>query len=360
MSKEILQRVRLLMKYNTERTLSENISVVETINLTENIFPTIVKGTAKGTVDDILKRVTIIDDAGKSIVGRKNLLNFLEKGSKPAVAKAIGKLNTEFLRSPGVLRASKSMIIDDMVTKPTFIKQFAGKTTTQIKNELKSLGYADDIASEIARKTSNALKTTGTVAVKTGRRVRTKPKGNYMGISASIWSRASKVIGTFTWVKFLKWAAGLGISAIVAYALWTYFTGEKPTDDDGKVVPKPRSESTYMDCTGKEILTKGCKSSDVKRLQKCIGVDDDGAWGPKTQSRMVELGLGSGISVSDIDQICRTQSDVRQDAELRVQRGQNSTSPRVSGRETEIDVSSNQSGINIDTTVSTGSVDDFS
>ena len=101
----------------------------------------------------------------------------------------------------------------------------------------------------------------------------------------------------------------------------------------------------------------GCKSSDVRRLQGCIGVEADGAWGPITQKRMVELGLGQGLSVSDIDQICKTQDDVEQEAE---QNAYDKLYPKVRGSEAEFDVSSNSSNTNVDLTLSTGSVDDFS
>ena len=101
----------------------------------------------------------------------------------------------------------------------------------------------------------------------------------------------------------------------------------------------------------------GCKSSDVRRLQGCIGVEADGAWGPITQKRMVELGLGQGLSVSDIDQICKTQDDVEQEAE---QNANDKLNPKVRGSEAEFDVSTNSSNTNVDLTLSTGSVDDFS
>jgi hypothetical protein len=160
-----------------------------------------------------------------------------------------------------------------------------------------------------------------------------------------------------SWLNFLKWGLKLGLSVIVIYYLWKWFTGEDPKDEDGNVVPQPKPESKYRDCEGQEVITMFCKSSDVRRLQGCIGVEADGAWGPDTQKRMVELGLGQGLSVSDIDQICKTQDDVEQEAE---QNANDKLYPKVRGSEAEFDVSSNSSNTNVDLTLSTGSVDDFS
>ena len=347
MSKEILQRVRLLMEYDMSKTSSENL-----LSLNENkVLATIVQGTGKNVVDDILRNAAIVDDAGKAILKRGDLVKFLSTGSKSAVGKAVARLNTDFLRSPGVLRASKSMIIDDMVKSKTFINQFAGKTTTQIRNQFKGLGYADDVADEIAKKTSAALKTGGRT-----RPIPPKPKPP--GITDRIWGQAQVVIlRVKTWTKFLAWAIGIGLTATAAYLLWEALTGEDK-DEGGTPIPKPKPESKYRDCTGKEVISFGCKSSDVKRLQGCIGVEPaDGAWGPKTQAKMVQLGLGQGISVVDIDQICKTQKKAEEDAVKRIEDNPN---PRVRGTEGDLDFAGNQPGINVSITTSRGSVDDFS
>ena len=345
MSKEILQRVRLLMEYDMSKTSSENL-----LSLNENkVLATIVQGTGKNVVDDILRNAAIVDDAGKAILKKGDLVKFLSTGSKKAVSKAVARLNTDFLRSPGVLRASKSLIIDDMVKSKTFIDQFAGRTTTQIKNQLKGFGYSDDIAAEIAKKTSNALRNT--------RPIPPKPKPKPPGITDRIWGQAQVVIlRVKTWTKFLAWAIGIGLTATAAYLLWEALTGEDK-DEDGTPIPKPKPESKYRDCTGKEVISFGCKSSDVNRLQGCIGVEPDGSWGPKTQKKMVQLGLGQGISVVDIDQICKTQKKAEEDA---VKRIEDTPNPRVGGTESDLEYGNTQAGINVNVPNSIGSVDDFS
>jgi hypothetical protein len=362
MSKEIVQRVRLLMNYDTEKTLTENFSVIKRSNLIESkILQTIIAGTGKGTVDDILRRTSILDDAGKAITSRKDLAKFISTGSKPLVSKAVAKLNVEFLKSPGVARASKSLIIDEMVKNKTFINQFAGKSSSQISTQLKSLGYSDDIAQEIGKKVSAANRAAGKAPKpKPKRKPPRKPQG---GVSDSIWRLAyDKIILGFSWANFLKWGLGLGLSAAILYYIWTWFTGEEPTDDDGKKVTPPSptpKPSSYRNCDNVEFLSFGCKASVIKRLQECIGFsgkDVDGAWGRKTQARMVQLGLGQGILVSDIDQICKTSDQAEQDAE---KKSIENRDPKVRGSEDIIDYTSNQQNPNINVSTDT-SVDDLS
>jgi hypothetical protein len=347
MSKEILQRVKLLMEYDMSKTSSENL-----LSLNENkLLATIVQGTDQTFVDDMLRNASIFDDTGKAILNKSDLVTLLSTGGKKAVKKAVARLNTDFLRSPGVLRSSKSLIIDDMVKSKTFIDQFAGKTTTQIKNQLKGFGYADDVADEIAKKTSAALKKSGGG----GGGVRSKPKPP--DITDGIWAQAQVVIlRVKTWTKFLAWAIGIGLTAYGAYHLWKALTGTDE-DEDGTPIPKPKPESKYRDCTGKKVISSGCKSSDVMRLQGCIGVEPDGSWGPKTQKKMVQLGLGQGISVVDIDQICKTQKKAEEDA---VKRIEDTPNPRVGGTESDLEYGNTQPGINVNVPKSIGSVDDFS
>ena len=85
---------------------------------------------------------------------------------------------------------------------------------------------------------------------------------------------------------------------------------------------------------------------------------------------MVQLGLGQGISVVDIDQICKTQKKAEEDA---VKRIEDTPNPRVGGTESDLEYGNTQAGINVNVPNgntqaginvnvpnSIGSVDDFS
>lgn len=62
----------------------------------------------------------------------------------------------------------------------------------------------------------------------------------------------------------------------------------KKTDDgDGTVVKKKKS--AYHDCENKDFpLEYGCTSTKIAEVQKCLGVDDDGKFGPNTMKALVD------------------------------------------------------------------------
>jgi len=48
-----------------------------------------------------------------------------------------------------------------------------------------------------------------------------------------------------------------------------------------------------------------CKNSTIARVQGCIGVTQDGAFGPKTSSALVAKGVdGSSITQASVDKVC--------------------------------------------------------
>jgi hypothetical protein len=358
MTNPIVDRIRLMMEYDLSKTSTENLSLIQEQPVG---LASVLGATSKSVIDDVIRAIPggVRNTGGKVL---KNADDVIRASSRNLLSAATaGQLRMGLLRNPGISKDIQKQLIDDLVSSTQVASRYQGKTAAQIAKTYKTAGYTDDVANEIGRKIAAVNKAGGKVAVTTTttatKNVKAIPQGNYMGISSYIWNRAGQVIRTMSWLNFLKWGLKLGLSVIVIHYLWKWFTGEDPKDEDGNVVPQPKPESKYRDCEGQEVITMGCKSSDVRRLQGCIGVEADGAWGPKTQSRMVELGLGQGLSVSDIDQICKTQDDVEQEAE---QNANDKLNPKVRGSETEFDVSSNSSNTNIDLTLSTGSVDDFS
>ena len=357
MTNPIVDRIRLMMEYDLSKTSTENLSLIQE----SAALGSVLKATGKNLIDDVIKTIPggVRNTSGKVLRSADDVIRASSRGLLSATT--AGQLRMGLLRNPGISKDIQKQLIDDLVSSTQVASRYQGKTAAQIAKTYKTAGYTDDVANEIGRKIAAVNKAGGKVTVTTTpnatKNLKTTPRGNYMGISSSIWTRAGQVIRTMSWFNFLKWGLKLGLSAAVIYYLWKWFTGGPPEDEDGNVVPEPPKESKYRDCEGQEVITMGCKSSDVRRLQGCIGVEADGAWGPKTQARMVELGLGQGLSVSDIDQICKTQDDAEQEAE---QNANDKLYPKVRGSEAEFDVSSNANNTNFDVNVSTGSVDDFS
>jgi len=229
---------------------------------------------------------------------------------------------------------------------------------TGIKERFQAAGYPANVSDEIARKITAINKE----AAKTARlsvkgSVNQLPKN--VKVSPTTFERVTTmIVRGYTWGQLLKWGLGIGLTAWALWWIWKTFTGSEPTDEDGNVVPQPSPTpgTSYRDCEGKEMISLGCKSSAVKQLQGCIGVDVDGAWGPKTQARMEQLGLGGGVNVSDIPQICKTSDEAEQEARRKAYDQQY---PQVQGTEDDINFSSDGTDTNIQVSFD-NDVEDFS
>jgi len=86
------------------------------------------------------------------------------------------------------------------------------------------------------------------------------------------------------------------------------------TDKDGKKDGGSLAANTmgYKLCTGKYV--KGCKSPRIKELQNCLGTSYTGKndiyFGDLTQAALKANGYESGVTDADIDKICQKESPV--------------------------------------------------
>jgi hypothetical protein len=62
---------------------------------------------------------------------------------------------------------------------------------------------------------------------------------------------------------------------------------------------------TYRQCPETFPIAMNCKNSTIARVQGCIGVTQDGAFGPKTSAALVAKGAdGSSITQASVDKVC--------------------------------------------------------
>lgn len=85
------------------------------------------------------------------------------------------------------------------------------------------------------------------------------------------------------------------------------------TTGGGEVVPAP-SIGNYKVCEG--TYTKGCYSETIKKIQSCLGLVADGKFGPKTQAALESVGFANGFKDSDVDTICKAESMPEPDMDL--------------------------------------------
>jgi hypothetical protein len=76
----------------------------------------------------------------------------------------------------------------------------------------------------------------------------------------------------------------------------------QPSPDGGKKTGGGGGKGSYKTCSG--TYTQGCKSEIIKKVQGCLGLVADGKFGPKTQSSLVSKGYKSGFTDADVDKIC--------------------------------------------------------
>jgi hypothetical protein len=85
------------------------------------------------------------------------------------------------------------------------------------------------------------------------------------------------------------------------------------TTTDGTITPAP-SVGKYKECSG--TYTQGCFSEKIREIQTCLDLVPDGKFGPKTQAALEGVGFGSGFKDSDVDKICQTQTMPEPDLDL--------------------------------------------
>jgi hypothetical protein len=83
--------------------------------------------------------------------------------------------------------------------------------------------------------------------------------------------------------------------------------------NDGTITPAP-SVGKYKECSG--TYTQGCFSDKIREIQTCLGLVSDGKYGPKTQAALDVAGFGGGFKDSDVDKICQTQTMPEPDLDL--------------------------------------------
>lgn len=63
---------------------------------------------------------------------------------------------------------------------------------------------------------------------------------------------------------------------------------------------------SYKDCSG--TYTKGCKSEKIREVQGCLGLKTDGKFGDNTQKALVAKGYPNGFTDADVNKICNVQT----------------------------------------------------
>lgn len=81
--------------------------------------------------------------------------------------------------------------------------------------------------------------------------------------------------------------------------------GSTGTDDKGVNTDNVKKRSGYKQCPETFPIAMYCKNSTIARVQGCVGAKQDGAFGPNTSAALVAKGAdGSSITQATIDKVC--------------------------------------------------------
>lgn len=345
MSQNFADRVKLLMEYDTSTTKSENTSNILQKNIVseQGFVASSLKSGFAGTFDDILRNVKggLKTTGGKAIKSVDDLVLNMEKGAVSAAM--MGQVRRSLLKSGKITKSFRDELIDDLLSTPGALQK-GGTNLKELKQSYRNLGYSDEVADAIANRVIKLRKTPGAFGgVKPAPTVATNVKisEKVRRIAEIFYKRGDG------WKKFWTYAKRIGIPLAVGIAVWYLVSGESV--DKNEVEGGDSTPTGFRDCNSLEFLTQGCKSDKIKQLQTCIGFtgkDVDGIWGPNTQERMRQLGLETGIMVSDIESICNTYNQVKGGSQQSGQQsGQNNVKyfPGEEGPYADYDTQSQQS-----------------
>ena len=193
MSEDTIKRILLMMKYDSNRTLTENREVIFEEVLTEQVargfFKALfgasseaaLKGSARtaarNVADDILrgtggKLSYTIEVGGKSVAKvARNADDVLIALSKGTLTKtSMGQLRIHVINS-GANKAAKDVLVKQLANTDDLLIKASGKSKDQIKAGFKKMGYsdsaADEIAAEVYKNSSKKVNVTNSNAVKT-------------------------------------------------------------------------------------------------------------------------------------------------------------------------------------------------
>ena len=325
---EELNKAKLLMKYNTKVTLSENLINNKTFVsngslLTEQPLKAWLKAMF-GTADEMaiaslkkagnakyLASVKILDDIAAQ-TGLKNAKGVAMSGDEIATAMANGSLKAaqlgpiaKALLKQGKVTGPLRKVLTDKAANISF-KKFPNMSGQKIKKDLLQKQYDPAIADEIAIKIANK---------NLPKNIPVKPT-DIDDVIANI--PKTPVKERTTWQALKQWGIRGGLTIGTIALLYAYFNDEpikNVVDTEEKeetpppvppVPPVPGTNRYRTDCTG--TYTQGCKSEAIKPVQTCLGLVPDGKFWVKTQAALVAKGFPNGFTDADVSKICGNQT----------------------------------------------------
>jgi len=327
-SNNVLNRVLLLMNYDSSKTLTENSKVVESeFSQQLNEAPPRLKPTTKPNLNAAknIKNATI----NKFKIQHQSS----PKGLTPTQRNAFGQellknevsiyANTK-LPNGKFPNAQQQQAYADKLVKtgkiqgqidvhaPSSAKTTATKGNQQTQSNRQSQNAQQNVTVNVASPKTRGPKTKKSANGNTKKlNGGNGPKPGTKTISPTT-SLGQKIINLakngWNWKKIVWTAAkwGVGIAAV----WWLFFSDDDETTvvpDDIPVTP-PTETSTYTVCPETLPIKQYCKNETIRRVQACLGLPDKyqtGNFGPITQKALEGKGQdGTTITTETIIAVC--------------------------------------------------------
>jgi len=293
---EELERYQTLSNYNTKFTLTENTEIIS-----ENVI-----------LNERLGVELAAAEAAFTTIG-KDLASFIKSSRLPKgeTLESLLKMSDDSLKA----EFTKAMNADLKITKanPNGLA-YTSKEISKIMavreiTRLKPTTVADVDAIILKFKTANDLKfannklsKVGTTGAGTGAGTSATNKQNAtnLGNTSTGKSLIAKIKAGMPWKTLLKVGAGIATVGV----LWWLFTDNSPLPHPTPPPPPPQP-SKYKTCPDTFPIAMYCKNETVRKVQGCLSIKTDSAFGPGTQSALVAKGLpGTEITQNTVDVAC--------------------------------------------------------
>jgi hypothetical protein len=238
---EALERIKLMMKYDMNKTLNENKQII--FEQTNDCGPNVISD---------IDLIDIVDSVWES----------LEQLTTMVIRVFQTDSNAEEVYNNINMLVGKNVFDKDINQCVSAIDKFKTLYGTKSEGE-KFIGGKDNVIEKI----NEALETS---------QVKTHLKAqNYLKSAKSLLQTTQKSI---TPIKQTK-------------------------DNTKKSSPTKTTTVKYKPCSG--TYTQGCYSDAIKQVQGCLGgLVTDGKFGPKTSEKLKTVGLYGGFSDNDVKVIC--------------------------------------------------------
>jgi len=320
--KEALERAKLLMKYDTRKTLTENQESQKPLNEIAPVIAAVAAapwlyGAGATAVAAISKwiydanasssswgKITTFFEGCSAVISKlKPTSGVNHRDAANSIYNAIDGLGTD---EDAVLEALSSMKTPaDLCELKRVYDLKYGDLIDDLDGDFDGSSVTKYIWAPIADIIdANPLPTTTEPPVETTDERQKNINSVWCTVKNGVIYASNPVVNGMEWADYVVKYKVTSEEIATAKAATCPKKSEERDEDSDKDKKKKTSFVWKTDCSPN--YTKGCKSDKIAEAQRCLGLTDDGKFGPKTQNKLAQKGFPNGFSDSDIPKICGT------------------------------------------------------